>query len=192
MEMPTKSRASEIRDLCMVEMDKAISIELRLSEDDSQYNLQYIGDKLTKCSSYMETLSDISMALARISLEVTRQSSEKKSLLTSKERTFKCDPKYLLGDRDTKTGWLQGKVEVFRIEYEDWDLTHSFLVEIRGAVNDRIQLFKRLDSDIRLQHKLLETKILSGAMGSNPGIGNQGSNRFSIGSNVGADELDLD
>lgn len=168
--MEKQTRPGEVRELALVQLDKAASFELRLSEEESVYGLVYIGEKLAKTASYLEQLGDVSMQLARISLEVTRQVSELSSLMRSKERTFRMDAIYVNGDRNDKGNWLQGKLEVYRIELEDWQLTHSYLNEIRGAVNDRIQLFKRLDSDIRLQHKLLEAKLGVGAVGR----GNEG------------------
>lgn len=185
--MENKSRPSEIRELAMGHFDKAALLELRLSEDESVYGLTYIGEKLAKTASYLEQLGDISMQLARVSLEVARQVSELSSLMKSKERTFRMDPSYVNGDRNDKGNWLQGKLEVFRIELEDWELAHSYLVEIRGAVNDRIQLFKRLDSDIRLQHKLLEAKLAVGAMGQ----GGAGTG-FPPTQGAGISELEID
>lgn len=182
---------ASLRDKAVSIMEQAMDLSVGLTEDDSVYGLVYIGEKLTKCSAYMEQLGDMSINLARMSLDVTRQLSVTKSLMLTKERQFRADPMYVNGERNEKTGWLQGKLEVWRIELEDWELTHAYLVEIRGAVNDRIQLIKRLDSDIRLQHKLIEAKIASGAGGNLPGTGNQGSNGFP-GSKQGVDELDID
>lgn len=188
-----EGRPSAVRELSVAWLDKAIAMELKLTEDESEYGLIYIGEKLTKCSAYLERLGEISIQLSRVSLEVTRQCSLKKSLMATKERQFKCEPAYTNGERSEKSGWLTGKLEVFRIELEDWELTNAYLVEIRGAVNDRIQLFKRLDSDIRLQHKLLESKVLLGAMGSPPGAkGSQGSNGFPKGGSAGIGELEID
>lgn len=192
----TDPRAEAIRDTAMDYMGKALEMELRLDEDDSVYSLVYIGQKLAKCSSLMERLGEISMQLARVSLEVTRQTSLKKSLLQTKERQLKSDPTYVNLDRQEKSNWLSGKMEVCRLDYEDWDLTHQFLDEVRSAVNDRLQLFKRLDSDIRLQHKLLEAKILLGAESSLPGAKNsrgaQGSNGYGSKGNSALEELELD
>jgi hypothetical protein len=182
-----------VREAAISLMDRALAMDVRLSEDDSAYGLIYISQKLAKVSSHMESLGDISMSLTKMGLEVSRRKSLSKSQYALKERTFKSDPTYVNGDRNEKGSWLQGKLEVFRNELEDWELTHLYLTEIRVAVDDRIQLFKRLDSDIRLQHKLLEAKIGAGAMGSNPTPkGSQGGNRFPSGSPKGINELDLD
>lgn len=186
----SRQRASELREVLIQTLDQASSLELRLSEDDSAYGLTYIGQKLAKCASYLEQLGDISMSLTRISLEVTRQVSELGSRMKSKERQLRSDPAYVNGSRDEKTPWLQGKLEVFRIELEEWELTRSYLSEIRDVVNERIQLFKRLDSDIRLQHKLLEAKVLAGAMPASlvPGV----PGGVPGGSTGGMDELEID
>lgn len=193
--MPQSERPEQVRALAEQELDRAMGMNLGLSEDDSVYGLTYIGQKLTQCAAGMEVLGDMSIRLSKISLEVTRAVSGKRSHLLTKERQYRSDPKYLEGDRNEKTGWLQGKLEVFRIELEDWELTHQFLAEIRGAVNERIQLFKRLDSDIRLQHKLLEAKVAAGVVGTFPsgeaGKGGQGS-RFPLDTSVGVSELEID
>lgn len=174
-------------------LDSAMEFSLDLSADDSVYGLVYIGEKLAKCTSYLERLGDISINLSKISLEVTRQVSEHRSLVNVKERQFRDDPNYKNGDRATKGSWLTGKLEVYRIELEDWELTLSYLREIREAVNDRIQLFKRLDSDIRLHHKLVEAKIGVGATGSGlGGEGNGGDPGFPSSPSGGIDELEID
>jgi hypothetical protein len=131
----------------------------------------------------METLSDLSMELAKISLEVTRQTSEKKSQFSLREVALKADATYATMERGKKEHWLQDKLKVLRDELESWSLTNTFLTEIRGAVNDRIQLFKRLDSDLRLQHKILEARIAAGL--SSPAAPSKG------GGSPGFEELDL-
>lgn len=173
-----------VRALLEEKLDEVSVLALHLSEDDSAYGLVYIGEKLTLCSAYLEQIGDVSMSVSKIALEIAKQLSSKRSLLALKEREFKSEPVYVGGDRNDRVVWLQKKLQVFRIELEEWELTHLYLSEIRGAINDRIQLFKRLDSDIRLQHKLLESKVLAGVM---PPDGTRGK-----GSTSGIEELEID
>lgn len=162
-------------------LDRACSLSLNLSGDESVYGLHYIGEKLAQCASGLETLSDISMSLVKVQLELSRQVSELSSLLRSKEMKARLDPAFLDIPRSGQTVWIQQKVEVCRRELEEWQLTSTWVSEIRAAVNDRIALFKRLDSDIRLQHKLLEAKQAVGA-----GTG------FSPASQAGITDSDID
>ena len=116
----------QLQEAAMLILDKAMAMEVRLSADDSAYGLIYISQKLAKTSSYMEELGDLSMELVKISLEVSHRVGNLKSQLSLKERTFKSDPHYVNGDRNEKGAWLQGKLEVFRSEFEAWEMTHLY------------------------------------------------------------------
>jgi len=101
--------------------ERAVELQLDLSEDDSAYDLLYIGQKLTQCTCIQEKLAVIQMQLTRISLTV------------------------------------------LRVESKEWDVAKKTLREIKEAVANQVQTVRRLDSDIRLQHKLLEAKVSAGA-----------------------------
>ena len=79
MVMTEKKRSETIRVLAEGFLDKVIGMTMNLTEDDSEYGLEYIGQKLTKVAAYLEQLGDVSIQLSKISLEVTRQLSEHKS-----------------------------------------------------------------------------------------------------------------
>jgi len=103
--------------------ERAMELQLDLSEDDSKYDLLYIGQKLTQCTCIQEKLASIQMQLTKISLAV------------------------------------------LRVDDNQWDVVKKTLREIKEAVANQVQTTRRLDSDIRLQHKLLEAKVSAGAEG---------------------------
>lgn len=155
--------AEQIRKQAEDCLNRAIELRLDLSADEVMYQYDYITDKLAKVASMQETLSDMSLGLTNLSLMVTQKASNLRGLNQLKEAQFKASEEYQALARDKRKGWIDVQLEVLRDEERDWTLTRVFLTEIRKAVDDRIQTMRRLDSDLRLQEKVLEAKIRSGA-----------------------------
>lgn len=146
-------------------LDEAISLKLNLSGDEEVYDLQYIGDRLAQCSMCMEKLSEIQLGLTRISLEVIKKSSAAEAYVRRLEERLRGSLEYDELPRDKKAAWLQDKLNVARDNSGSFSYLRRVVSEVRGAVADKIQMFRRLDSDVRLHQKLLEAKVAVGATG---------------------------
>lgn len=162
-------------------LDTATGMQLGLSEEDSDYTLDFLKKKLAMCSYYTERLSDIMMELTKISLEATRISSSKNNLLSLKHNELKASSTYSEQPRDKKTSWLESQLGTYRGEAERWNMLRRVVSEVKDAVGERGQTMKRLDSDLRLHSKLLEMTP-PGARGAAAPTGFQGSS---------SDELDI-
>lgn len=96
-------------------------------------------------------------------MESTRKMSTAKSMKRLKESALKCSEEYSATSRDQKSAWVQEQMEDV-LEYDERCTYITRLVsEVRDAVAERMQMIKRLDSDIRLQQKILEMKVSVGA-----------------------------
>lgn len=162
------NRPRELQDMAESLLDAALSKEIKLSEDDSVYDFDYIRQKLAKLSEAMEWLSDRSIELTKISLEVSRQKSEYNTLLRITTLEYKHSPVYEALSRSERPDWLESKLQDVLKSGEEWSLTAKFLDEVRGVLGDRVQLMKRLDSDLRLQQKLIDVGVYAGATGAPP------------------------
>lgn len=143
-------------------LTKADLLKLDLSADDGDYDLSYISRKLASCSAFVEQLSSISFELTKYALEIAKQVHSWKGLVSLKERSFKEGDLYQDSPREKKTLLLERFMESDQKELDEWVLNQLFLKEIRLSIAERIQSLKRLDSDLRLQQKLLEVRVSSG------------------------------
>jgi len=157
-------------------LDKAASMELNLSEDDSRYDLAFLSEKLAKVSVYQERLSDLQMDLTRMVIFVKSTAKRAESALRAYTTELKLSEPYKDEPRITKTPWLDQQLSERRAEVEKWTDLSFVVSEVKEAVNERQGTMKRLDSDLRLHSRLFETKVASGAIarpsfdGQNSGI----------------------
>lgn len=154
---------AEIETEIMALLDLATGMKVGLSEDDSDYDLNFISEKLAKISVYQERLSDIQMQLTRYTMEIRRVGSQKASLHRLKERELKGSDEYEQLSRSEKSLWLGTQLEEFREAAEEWKMLGTLVSEVKEAVGERAGTIKRLDSDIRLHTKIYEAKVAAGA-----------------------------
>lgn len=147
-------------------LDEALAMKMGLTEDDSDYTLSFIGEKLALCSRYSERLSDISILLTQMAIGVNSKLADTKSLVKLTEAEKKSSKDYKELPREEKTAWLVLQLQACTKEHEEWNDCARTLASVKEAVTDRVQTMRRLDSDLRLQHKLLEAKVEQGAMPS--------------------------
>lgn len=147
-------------------LDEALNWEIRLSEDDSIYDLDYIREKLAKISNVSELLSDRQMSATKIHLEVVRQASVAKTRAEMADANLRESDSYIGLSREGKTPWITKQMAVYRDNEASWALTLQFSREIRGQLTERIQMLRRLDSDLRLHQGLIEVGHKVGATGS--------------------------
>lgn len=142
-----------------------MTMDLNLSEDDSLYDLNFIAEKLARCSTYMERLSGIEMKLTKISIVVLTQYSVNKNEFKRREQEIRTSDEYREMDRGEKAAWLSNRLaEVGKLSNR-WSLTQQVVSEIKGAVSGKVSMMKRLDSDLRLHSKIYEAKVAAGAAG---------------------------
>jgi len=154
---------SDIKNLeerVMFLLEDATNMTLGLSADDSEYNLTFIREKVAKCSTYQERISDVMMKLTKVSIEVQKVSHGKKLELLFKTNELKDSKEYKEAPRNEKAAWLQTQ--------ESWNTLKRVVSEVKEAVGERAQTLKRLDSDLRLHTKLLEMTNEEGRGASSP------------------------
>jgi len=162
-----KSLVDKLNKEVLDRLDDALNCELGMSEDDSDYDLNFISQKLAKCSSYMERLSHIQMQLTKISIGANRTARDDTALLKLKEVDLKASGEYdNITPRGMKSKWVQDQLSALRKETQDWMNLARAVSEVKDAVGERAGTMKRLDSDLRLHCKLYEAKVAAGATSS--------------------------
>lgn len=149
-------------------LDDATSMTLGLSEDDSEYSLIFIREKVAKCSTYQERISDVMMKLTKVSIEVQKVAHGKKLELLYKTSELKDGAEYKEMHMHHKTPWLDMQLAEAKDEAESWNSLKRVVSEVKEAVGERAQTLKRLDSDLRLHTKLLEMSNEEGRGASSP------------------------
>ena len=152
----------------MALLDDAMDMKLGLSEDDSDYNIFFIREKVTKCATYQERISDVMMRLTRVSIEVQKVAHGKKLALTFETNEVRDGLEYKELPQNEKTGWLQNKLKEATDVAESWNTLKRVVSEVKEAVSERASTLKRLDSDLRLHTKLLEMSNEEGRGASSP------------------------
>jgi len=163
------SDIADLEERVMALLDDAMSMSLGLSEDDSLYNLIFIREKVAKCSTYQERISDVMMKLTKVSIEVQKVAHGKKLELLFKTNELKDSKEYKEAPRNEKTAWLQTQLMGAQDEAESWNTLKRVVSEVKEAVGERAQTLKRLDSDLRLHTRLLEMSNEEGRGASSPG-----------------------
>jgi len=162
------NKAEVLGKAVMVLLDDAMEMTVGLSEDESVYNLMFIREKVAKCASYQEKISDVMMKLTRVSIEVQRIAAGKKLSLLNKKNTLKGSDEYKDLDRNDKTAWFQEQLIEEQDSAEEWNTLKRVVSEVKEAVSERAQTLKRIDSDLRLHTKLLEMSNEEGRGASSP------------------------
>ncbi|HEC60638.1 MAG TPA: hypothetical protein ENI27_00095 [bacterium] len=146
----------ELNEQVMGLLDDAQAMKIGLTTDESKYNLYFIREKVTRCATYQERISDVMMKLTRVSIEVQRIAMGKKLELMFKTNELKSGDEYKDLSRDEKTSWLQSNLRGAQEETESWISLKRVVSEVKEAIGERANTLKRLDSDLRLHTKLLE------------------------------------
>lgn len=168
----TQQRRDEVEAQLLSYLDDAATLQVGMAEDDSQYTLNFISEKLALASLYQERLGDLGMKIARLSIEVRRASGAAQSLLKLKHRQFKGSVDYQDLPRDEKSLWLEDQLSDYQEDHEGWKLLQSMVSEVKEAVADQANVVKRIDSDLRLHSKLYEQKVAAGATSPDSYTGN--------------------
>jgi hypothetical protein len=147
-------------------LDVALACEVKLGDDDSAYDLKFIGQKLHLCSTFTEKLSECTINLTRLSIMVNQVATAKRGLSQVRGGRLRASKEYSDLPRAERAEWLANQLEDDQLEAERWVQLKSAVSHVKEAVADRAQSVKRIDSDLRLQSKLLEVGIAHGA--SNP------------------------
>lgn len=162
------NRIAEVEEELVKSLDFAAAMELGLSEDDADYDLQFIASKLAKCSTFLEKLADLQIYLTKISIEVARKADRTAILAKLKEIGLKDSDEFQELERARKSPWLENQLRDLKEEAQRWLQLRRLVLEVKEAVGDRVGTMKRLDSDLRLHTKLLEAKVAAGATARNP------------------------
>lgn len=161
--MTKKPNPDEIEAELFKLLEDATSMQVGLADDDSEYDLNYISDKLKKISVYQERLSDIQMKLTRMSLEVIKMARATQGVLNLRERELKATDEYRDTPLNEKALWTANRLGEVGKEAETWRALSKMVSEIKDAVAERAGTMKRLDSDIRLHTRIYEARVAAGA-----------------------------
>lgn len=137
-------------------LDDAIAMELKLTEDENDYSLHFVREKLAKCGTYLERLSDLQMKLTKLSIDVTKKQAAVQGLYHSRLIEVRGSEVYRNAPRHAKADLLTEGCLGAHVECESWMALKRMVSEVKEAIGDRAQTMKRLDSDLRLHSKLLE------------------------------------
>jgi len=160
------SRLEELRELdkqLKADMAEAVAMNLALPPEASAYDLEFINEKLAKVGSYMSTLSNMLARHSVINLEVAEVEVNLKNLPREKERELKASPDYDSLPLNQKANWIDRELKSVREENAFWFTLSRTVSEVRRTVLGRMDDMKRLESTIRLQSKILEARVASGA-----------------------------
>lgn len=145
-------------------LDKAAEMRLGLSLEESEYDISYIAEKLIQCSRMLEKLSDYALELTRVAIHVNQRALTEQALLDLQETQIKASQEYENEPRNSKKAWLREQLQEKEETARRWMDLKRAVSEVRGAVEERTQTMKRLDSDLRLHSKLFEAKVATGAL----------------------------
>jgi len=90
-----------------------------------------------------------------VRIMVSQNELRVKGLLKVRLGLMKGSDSYDSLSRSEKSSWLQEHIEEEENEVNDWALARMVVLEVKDAIGDRIQMFRRLDSDIRLHERML-------------------------------------
>lgn len=156
-------------------LDRALSMRLELSEDDSDYDLHFISQKLAKVGVYLERLSDIQMDLTRTAIVATRQHKTLSARVRIQEKQAKASDEYYSLPTNEKAYWLENRLTDLKEQAGTWAQLAATVSEVRNAVTERATTMKRLDSDLRLHARIYEAKVAAGATSPSSYKGNNTS-----------------
>jgi len=136
-------------------LDQVLATELKLSAADSDYDLDYLTQKTAQCAVALEKIANIQAKLTRVFLAIVKISHQ----TTVKYKLFS-----LQVGRD---GIPLSKVQEDHLaklfdEKGIWEYLTKVARETGKAASDRQQLMRKLDSSLRLQQKLYESKVAAG------------------------------
>lgn len=163
---PSKEWADASEEVVMGYLHQLMEMKLDLSSEEGDYDIRYIGAKLAMCSSLLEKMGDIQLKLTKISLEVTKVWAGLDVSLRLMEERLKASDTYQEQPRETKALWLSSSMDSSRDVLVRFTYLRKVVSEVRGALAEKIQMVKRLDSDIRLQQKLLEVQTVRSSAGN--------------------------
>lgn len=158
MTAPLNERLEAAEAKVMELFEASATLSLDLKSEVEAYSLDYTHEKVTLCGAHMEKLSDISMDLTRISMEVMKALSAAQILYNSKYSTLKLSSSYEEQSRDFRRVWVENQLVSDRETLDRWTQLSEVVSQVREAVGERVATLKRLDSDLRLHVRLIETK----------------------------------
>lgn len=162
-----QSSPEQVQAVIMAYLEEVLNMEIRLGDDDDVYDIGFISQKLHLCSKFSERAAHIMISLTKINIEVTGHAAATLGLSKTVQSRLKASPEYGELPMRERSDWLSNRVEGERQAAEKWQLLRSAVSQVKEAVADRVSTLKRLDSDLRLQSRLLEAKVAAGATNPN-------------------------
>jgi len=148
-------------------LEDAINMRIGFDKDeDADIDLTFLTSKLKKATIFIERLSDISLQLTKIGMEVNRRDREFVARLTRREKEIRASSEYAGQPNAEKGLWMANQLQPLKDETAEWRDLKEMVSEIKEAVNERAGTLKRLDSDIRLHARLYEELVKAGGAAS--------------------------
>jgi len=145
-----------LEDLTSCMLKDVNDLRIEVSSDLADYTIFYVAEKLVCCTSALSKLGDLAASISLWAIEVAGKMSQLKTLIAMKSRDVKSRSDWKSSTRDEREFLLYDAIKVYQEELDDWELVRVFLSELRILVTTKSQLIKRIDSDLRLQEKLIE------------------------------------
>lgn len=152
----------EIQGMALELMESGDALVLQLTGKDSDFTLDFLQEKLVRCSAFQERLAEIISHLTRYAIPVLQVCDGTELQVQVRELELTEEPAYkALKNATDRNRWLKGTLakDPVYIEHRAWRLTRSILTEAKQVVSRRAETMKRLDADIRLHEKILEAKV---------------------------------
>lgn len=137
-------------------LEEASSIKIDISAEGAAYHRQYISDKVAKISSSLERLNELLMNLTKVSLQARRIQQHYAEIVKFKKINAKVSAEYAECPRDYREKLLSDLLAGDEKELDIWESLYYYITEVKTAIADKAATIRRIDSDLRLQQKLLE------------------------------------
>lgn len=162
------ARAEAVEAQAVEILERASELVLGLSVDESDYDLDYLTERLAKCSSYQERLVEMATRLTLLEIPVLRVISSEEVEVDAYAAELMESETYRGLAASERARWVKGKIAGRRRAYSAWKSTKQALYEVKKAVSRRVETMRRLDSDLRLHAGILEAKLGHGAVPRDP------------------------
>jgi hypothetical protein len=151
-------------------MEAAAKMTLRMSDEAEVYTYDYLAGILRKCSIYAEDLGDKLAALARLKVKLMLKLQQAQNALEVEKLELEDEAIAELGvkavtarDRYVRRKLAENPRSGAAV-VDGWKLADRVLVEAKTEISRRADIVKRIDSDVRLHQRMIESR-----MGDGPG-----------------------
>lgn len=149
-------QAAEVQQYLNQILARATAVQLKFSENDAEYTLEYIASALGRTVKATEDLSDMLMDLTRVELQVIEEADRLQHVYELKEAAERDTDAYMNYDRGRRTAWLKLKIQSYEQTANDWAALVKAFTLIKRQVVSRAATVKRIESAVRLHARIFD------------------------------------